>query len=155
MKFSSKEDIAAPIAAVFGMLSEFESFERSAIRRGADVNRVGEHDVPHEGQTWDARFSMRGKERQTRVELVQYTPPTEMRFESRSGGLSTTLHLELVSLAASRTRVSVAFEVKPRTLPARLFVQSMKLAKSNLAKRFSLRVSEYARDIEERFGRMT
>lgn len=153
MKFSTKEDVEAPIAAVFGMLSDFEVYERSAIRRGADVNRIGDHDVPHEGQTWNAVFGLRGKERQARVELVQYTPPNEMVFEGYSSGLSTRLSLDLVSLAANRTRISVLFIIKPRSLPARLFVQSMKLARSNLNKRFRLRVAEYARDIEERFSR--
>lgn len=153
MKFSSKEDIEAPIAIVFGMLSDFEVYERSAIRRGADVQRIGDHDVPHEGQSWAASFALRGKERTARVELTRYAPPTEMVFESTSGGLFTTLDLELVALAPKRTRISVDFEIKPRTLPARLFVQSMKLAKSNLTKRFKLRVAEYARDLEDRFTR--
>lgn len=153
MKFSTKEDVEAPIAAVFGMLSDFEVYERSAIRRGADVNRVGDHDVPHEGQLWDASFELRGKARKARVELIRYTPPTDLVFEANSGGLNTALQLELVALAPNRTRISVMFEIKPLNLPARLFVQSMKLAKSNLTKRFRLRVAEFAHDIEERSSR--
>jgi len=153
MKFSSKEDVEAPIAIVFAMLSEFDSYERAAMRRGADVNRVGEHDVPHEGQTWEASFDVRGKERQARIELFQYTPPTEMIFESRSGGITTQFTIDLVPLAPNRTRISVEFDIQPRTLPARLFVQSIKLAKSNLTKRVRLNVAEYIRDLEERYKR--
>ena len=74
MKFSTREDVEAPIATVFGMLSEFEVYERSAIRRGADVNRVGDHDVPHEGQTWNAGFRLRGKDREARIDSDELIP---------------------------------------------------------------------------------
>ncbi len=154
MKFSSKEDVEVPIANVFGMLSDFEIYERSAIRRGADVQRIGEHDVPHEGQTWEASFLLRGKDRKAEVQLARYAPPNEMVFEAQSGGLLTVLVLELVALSPNRTRITVQLEIKPRTLPARLFVQSMKLAKTNLSKKFRLRVAEYSRDIEDRHTRM-
>ena len=154
MKFSSREDVEVPIARVFGMLADFEVFERSAIRRGADVQRLGDHDVPHVGQSWQARFSYRGKERNSKIELTKYAAPTDMVFEGQSGGLLTTLMLELVALSPNRTRITVGFEIKPRTLPARLFVQSMKLAKATLNKRFRLRVAEYAKDIEERVARV-
>ncbi|MCE8006051.1 SRPBCC family protein [Aestuariivita sp.] len=154
MKLSTKEDVEAPIATVFGMLSDFEMFERSAIRRGAEVHRVGEHEAPEVGLAWEASFSMRGKERSARVELTQYTPPSDMVFESRSSGLITLLEIELMPLSPRRTRVAVSAQFKPSTLPARLFVQSMKLAKSNLSKRFKLRVADYAKDIEDRASRI-
>ena len=96
----------------------------------------------------------RGKDRHCNVELVQYASPTDMVFESTSGGLITLTEIELVALSPNRTRISVQFDIKPRTLPARLFVQSMKLAKSNLTKRFKLRVADYARDIEDRCHRL-
>ena len=154
MKFSSREDVEAPIAQVFGMLADFEVFERSAIRRGADVQRLGEHDVPRVGQAWQAKFYYRGKERKTDIELTKYAAPTDMVFEGQSGALLTTLTLELVALSRSRTRITVGFDIKPRTLTARLFVQSMKLAKTTLNKRFRLRVAEYAQDIEDRVARV-
>jgi carbon monoxide dehydrogenase subunit G len=154
MKFSTKEDVEAPIAVVFGMLSEFETFERHAVRRGADIQRIGDHSVPHVGQAWDAHFGFRGKERHVTVELVQYDTPSDIVFESKSGGLLALTEISLVALSPKRTRISVAIDIKPRTLPARLFVQSMKLAKTNLTKRFKLRVADYARDIEDRGRRM-
>ena len=150
MQFSTKEDLEAPIASVFAVLSDFEMFERSAVRRGADVQRIGDHATPEIGQAWQAAFQMRGKNRDAKVTLTQYAPPSDMVFESRSDGLSTTLQIALVALSPRRTRISVQIDVAPQSLPARLFVQSLKLAKSTLTKRFRLRVADYSKDIEER-----
>ena len=154
MKFSSKEDIEAPIEHVFGAVSEFEAFERMAIRRGAEVQRIIDIPGPKAGITWQADFRMRGKDRAAKVELVSYDSPNEMAFEFVSGGLLGYLDVDLVALSPRRTRMSVGFELKPQTLPARLLVQSLKLAKSNLTKKFQLRVADYAKTMEERYTRM-
>lgn len=154
MKFSTKEDIEAPIEEVFEMLCDFEGFERSAMRRGAEVQRVDRLTVPGVGMAWDAAFDMRGKRRELRVEMMNFDKPNEMLFVSRSTGLTGHMSLELIALSRSRTRVHVALDIKPLNLSARLLVQSLKLAKASLTKRYKLRVAEYAKSMEDRYKAM-
>ena len=59
MKFSTNEDVEAPIDAVFEMLCDFESFERAAMRRGAEVQRVDQLVAPGVGMIWDAVFEQK------------------------------------------------------------------------------------------------
>lgn len=153
MKFSSREDIEAPIETVFEMLSDFEGFERSALRRGAEVQRLDELSVPGVGMAWDAIFEMRGKRREIHIELEQYEHPSEMTFDITSPGMAGTFDLELISLSRQRTRMNVGLELRPQNLSARLLVQSLKLAKTSLTKRFKLRVAEYTKDMEDRYRR--
>lgn len=153
MKLSSREDIEAPIDRVFDSLCEFESFERAAMRRGADVMRVDALTYPGVGMTWDARFPFRGKRREMRVVTTRFEPPQEMIVQAESPGMHATFAVELIALSRSRTRMIVGLEMLPRTLSARLLVQSLKLAKTSLTKRFRLRFAEYAQGMEERLKR--
>ena len=154
MKFSTKEDIEAPIDAVFEMLCDFEGFERSAMRRGAEVQRVDSLTAPGVGMMWNAVFEMRGKRRDLQIEMVTFDRPNDMVLESTSPGLIGQMSFELMALSRSRTRINVELEVKPLTLSARLLVQSMKLAKTSLTKKYKLRVGEYAKGMEERYVKM-
>lgn len=151
MKFSTREDVEAPIDAVFAMLCDFESFERAAMRRGADVRRVDRMDEPGVGVQWNAVFELRGKRRELQVEMVLFDQPNEMVFDSTSPGLASEMRFELIALSRSRTRVKVELEIKPQNLSARLLVQSLKLAKASLTKKYKLRVAGYASTMEERY----
>lgn len=155
MQFSSKEDIEAPIDEVFDMLSEFEAYERSAIRRGIEVRRIDPAAAPRSGMEWVADFKLRGKPRQMTLHLAKYDPPNVMRFEADSQGLEGVLVLDLLPLSQRRTRMSVILYLAPKTLSARLFVQSLKLAKANLTKRFKLKVADYAKTMEDRHRGIT
>lgn len=150
MQFTSQEDIAAPIDEVFMMLSEFDAYERAALRRGIDVRRGKEDLVKAVGMSWDATFMLRGAEREVTLELTEYDPPNAMRFDADSQGLDTVLTIDLMSLSAQQTRMSIKMDLTPKTLPARLLVQSLKLAKANLTKRFGTKVSDFAKAMEER-----
>lgn len=154
MKFSTTEDIEAPIDAVFEMLCDFEGFERSAMRRGAEVQRVDSLKTAGVGMTWNAVFEMRGKRRDLQIEMVTFDRPNDMILESTSPGLIGQMGFELMALSRSRTRLNVALDVKPLTLSARLLVQSMKLAKASLTRKYKLRVGEYAKGMEERYVKM-
>ena len=65
----------------------------------------------------------------------------------------TVMTTELVALSKNRTRIMLSFDIKPLNLSARLLVQSLKLAKTSLTKKFKLRAAEYAKTLEERHQR--
>lgn len=154
MKFASKEDIEAPIADVFAVLSEFESYERSALRRGVEVHRMGDVTAPASGLAWDVTFSFRGKSRDMHLVLDKYDPVTGFHLSSEGGGIAGTLDVELLALSPRRTRMIIVLELSPKTLSGRILVQSLKLARTRLTKRFKTRVAEFAKLTEERLGRM-
>lgn len=150
MKFSTKEDVEAPIDAVFAMLCDFETFERAAMRRGAEVQRTDNKPVPGVGVSWRSAFNMRGKRRQVDIEMITFEKPSEMEFECTSQGLLTLMSIELVALSKNRTRIMITLDIKPLNLSARLLVQSLKLAKSSLTKKYKLRIAEFAKTLEDR-----
>lgn len=150
MKLSTRQDVEAPIDAVFDMLCDFDSFERAAMRRGAEVRRLDHLSAPGVGMTWQAVFDLRDKRREVQLEIVSFDRPNEIVVHSTSPGLQGTMSFELVALARYRTRVMVALDVRPLTLSARLLMQSFKLAKGSLSGKFEMRIAEYARLIEDR-----
>lgn len=148
MKFSTKEDLEVPIEAVFAAVTDFETFERRAMRRGADVQRVEEKSPPAAGMAWDVSFQFRGKVRRLAPRLETYTVPTALAISSDTGGLNMLMDISLVRLSPKRTRLAVSLDLKPSTLSARLLVQSLKLAKSSLNTRFKASVEDFAAGIE-------
>ena len=153
MKFTTREDVEAPIEAVFAMVSDFEGFERAALRRGAEVRRTDSCRQKGVGYQWDTAFDMRGRRREVSISLTQYDPVNGMAFEFTAQGLGGDFGLELVPLSRSRTRLSMSMELKPKTLSARLLVQSLKLARNNLSKRMNIRMAKFAQELEDRYKR--
>ncbi|QFT64521.1 Polyketide cyclase / dehydrase and lipid transport [Roseivivax halotolerans] len=153
MQFSHKEDIEAPLDEVFAALSDFDTIERSILRRGVEVARTDRLAGPCAGMTWRATFSFRGKSRDAEVVLSRFEPPTLMVFDSVSGGLETRTIVECVALSRSRTRVGIDTTLTAKTLSARLILQSMKLAKGRIDRKFKDRVASAATELERRLKR--
>ena len=150
MKFSAREDIEAPIGDVFDILSRFDSHERSAIRRGIEVQRRAGGTESGAGLEWESRFEARGRMREVHTRLTRYDPPSLMRFESLSNGMEGTVVLELLALSPRRTRLGVDIDLRARTLTARLFLQSLKLGRKSLMQKFRLKLEQFAKTVEER-----
>ncbi len=150
MKLTSRQDIEAPGERVFAVLADFDIWERAALRRGIEVARTDTLSRPGPGMTWRAQFSARGKRRQIDLRLTRLDAPSVLGFTLDSALFTGTGSIEVYDLAASRSRVNVAVEIKPRTLSARLLMQSMRLARSKIERRFDARVAAMATDVENR-----
>ena len=151
MRFTSKQDIEAPLAFVFKAFSDFEAWERAAMRRGAEVDRTDSLTQTGAGMSWKARFSYRGRQRNLDLQLVTFNGPSQLAFAGRSPAVEGTAAVDLMEMSARRTRIHVVADVTPRTLAARLFLQSLRLARARVDRKFEKRVAQMATDIEQRF----
>lgn len=149
MKFSTKEDIEAPIAFVYAQVADFDAFTRRALRHGAEVKQIhaGEASV---GAEWHVSFQFRGRQRALQSRITQMDAPNGYQVDTVSGGMTGLTEVTLVALSPRRTRLGFTIDLRARTLTARLLLQSMKLAKGKLTKRFKVRVLEFAEEIEDR-----
>lgn len=150
MKLAAKEDIDAPIDAVFAQLTDAVTLERTALRRGVTVTRSMSGPVLLEDEEWASSVKIRGKQRNIAAKVIKLVDPTEMRVFARIGGLEITTEIELVALSRTRTRMSVKPDLKPKTMSARLLVQSLRLTRSTVERKLRKRISDAARAIEER-----
>ncbi|MEM9434282.1 MAG: SRPBCC family protein [Pseudomonadota bacterium] len=150
MKFSAREDINAPIEKVFRTLTEFEVFERAALRRGIDLAREVEGESNGLGRTWRVNFKFRGRNREIGVELQTVAEPQDLVYAISSPNLRGTFEIELVAMSRARTRMRVALDIRPKTLSARLLLQSAKLARNTLNRRYKGRIKRLAQELETR-----
>ena len=150
MKLTTKQDVEAPVAFVWQSLTDFESWERAAMRRGADVTRTDTRPVPGPGMSWDTRFAFRGQDRTVLLRLTEMERAARLGFAGTSRLFEGPVVFELVDMSARRTRLHVTTEVLPLTLAARLLLQSLKLAKAKVTKKYDRRVAQLATELEQR-----
>lgn len=152
MKFSTKEDIEAPIEQVFDRTIDVQTFERSALRRGAEVLRLDRNLTVGAGSAWRVAFAFRGKHRDAELTITDFSRPNGYTIKFTSGGIEGSTIVELVPLSPVRTRLSIEVELVPRSIAARLLIQSLKLARSSLVSRFKHRIAAFAAQIEQNNG---
>ena len=151
MKLVTRQDIEAPVDFVHAQIADFEMWERAALRRGAEVMRDDPDRAPGPGTWWDTKFRFRGRERQVRITLQRHDPGQHLAFGAVGPSAEAAMTLDLVELGTRRTRVVVTVQITARTLPARLFLQGLRLAGKRVQQRFDGRVAKFAAEIEARY----
>ncbi len=151
MKVTSRHDIDAPAAFVFETLTDFDSWERSAMRRGADVVRTDRMTAVAAGLAWLVRFRFRGKERKLAVRLASIDAPARIGFAMEGALFDATSVIDLMELGPNRTRLVMVGEAKPKTLGARLMLQSLRLARARVQRQVDRRVAAIADEITDRY----
>lgn len=151
MKLTTKQDIEAPLDHVYARLTDFDHFERMAMRRGSEIERTDRLKSPGPGMAWRLRFTFRGKPRKAMVRFTDGVPGSHIDLGFESPSLEGTARIELVALSARRTRLALVSDVRPKTLAARLVLQSMRLAKGRIQRKYDVAAGKLANMIEEQY----
>jgi len=152
MKFTSKTDIQATLNQTFAAIADFEFYERHAMRSGAEIARVDALTQPGPGMMWAMRLEFRGKLHKVELELADYDPPNALLFTGGTEGFDAIIKVDLMALSARETRITVTLDLKPKSLAARLILQSARLTKGTTNKRFRKRLNKFGTELENRIA---
>ncbi|MFN3643341.1 MAG: SRPBCC family protein [Gemmobacter sp.] len=147
MKLATREDVEVPVAAVFETLRDYDWFERAAMRRGAEVTRGGTAARPE----WTVAFMFRGQRRVLTLREGAIEAPRRLVFSGVGNLFEGDMTIDLVELARRRTRIAIALEVRPLTLPARILLRSAQLARARIVRRMQSRTVQLAEVVTERW----
>lgn len=87
------------------------------------------------------------------IQVTDAVQDDKLVFGIDAPSIEGTSMLELISLSPRRTRLRLTLDVRPKTLAARLFINTLRLAKRRVDTRFDKRVTQLAARIEEMYQR--
>lgn len=150
MILTARADINAPIEVVYEALTDVGAYQRMALRRNVGVKRIAGNGRVTEGAAWRLKLRFRSKDRQVRIEVTDVMPPEQIEMENSSAGIIAFSRLNLIRLSPGETRLAVRVKLKPQTLSARLIVQSLKLTRPAVTRRFTARIEKIGAQLEDR-----
>lgn len=153
MKLAAKTDLEVPAAAVFAALIDTPTWEREAIRNGVEVERPAGTPDSGVGAEWRIRGHFRGKARKVTVRIAEMTPGQRLAMGMDSPSVEGTVQIEVMVLSPRRSRLRADLEIKPKTLAARLFINTMRLAKGRVQARFEKGLGNLGSRIKDRYDR--
>jgi len=151
MKLTGKTDIEAPIDFVYRTLNDHAAWEAEARQRGMEVERPADMPLSGPGAGWRIKLNYRGKVRKVLLRLDAATPDARMDFTVDGPSLGGDMLVELLRLSPKRTRLRLSLEVKPKTLAARLFLNTLRLAKGRVTARLDQRLSQVGARLQQMF----
>lgn len=153
MKLTAKIDLEVPAAFVFDTLTDNASWEREAIRNGVEVSRPPGAPDRGLGAAWQMRGHYKGKPRKVLIVIEELVQDQRIGLSLDSPSIDGTARLEVMVLSPRRSRLRVDLEIKPKTLAARLFVNTMRLAKGRVQARFERGLGQLGTRIKDRYER--
>lgn len=150
MKFSLRQDTDLSAEELFAAISDFARIERMLVRRGADVRRLDPAQEPGAGMAWEIGFDLRGKRRDMRMDVTQFDRPEKIVILGEGESLGLTVEMTVIALTRSKSRMIFEVEAKPRNMRARLMLQTAKLGKAQLDRKFADRVGAFLSDLSAR-----
>lgn len=87
------------------------------------------------------------------VRIADMTPGQRLSMTIDSPSIDGVVQIEVMVLSPRRSRLRTDLEIKPKTLAARLFVNTMRLAKGRVQARFEKSLTQLGARIKDRYDR--
>ena len=149
MKLSAKTDIEAPIAYVYASLADHGQWEADARRRGIEVERPEGTPTQGVGAAWRIEAPFRGKIRKIVLTVQEMTPHHRLGMGFDGQTFEGEMVLELLAMSPRSTRMRLLLDLRPKTLSARLFLNTLRLAKARVQGRLDTRLRQFGSRIQE------
>ncbi|MGN7869033.1 hypothetical protein [Paracoccus sp. 22332] len=143
MKFSSRIDTDRSSAELFDLIGDFSRSERALAARGAQVRRIDPSLEPGTGLGWVIRFHWRGGLRIVRMDVTRFDRPSHITLDGHSDQFDLAINLTVVALSRVKSRLLFETEIRPRTMRARLLLQTAKLGKAQLDRKYDQRIADF------------
>lgn len=143
MKFSTRIDTDLPADALFDIVSDFNRIERMLMHRGTRMVRIDPAQEPGTGIGWHIGFDWRGRPREMRLEVTRFDRPEVVGMTGESEAFDTDIRMTVVALSLTRSRLIFETDIRPRNMRARLMLQTAKLGKPQLDRKFERRISDF------------
>jgi hypothetical protein len=151
MNFTSKQNVNAPASHVFQQLADFDFYESYAMRLGAQVERRDNFQQPQPGMCWSIKGHFRGKQRDLELTLDRYIPIETLSYICTTKSLDAVVDFDVIPLSRTETRMAVTVNIRAKGLSARVALQSAKLAKKTLDRKFDTRIRDFANKIGDKY----
>ncbi|MBF9032714.1 hypothetical protein HKCCE2091_00535 [Rhodobacterales bacterium HKCCE2091] len=149
MKIKVSQDAEAPADRVFAAITDADRIEAVLRGRGVRIDRVGGWTELGPGVAWEGEGEVRGRRREIAARVVAMVPGRSLELEARIGGLRVAQEILLVPLGHRVTRIGSVTDLRPDSLGARLFVQSLKLARPRVLARMQARLAAEVARVEK------
>ena len=153
MKLTAKTDLEAPLGFVYASLIDHAAWEQEARHRGAEIERPADMPLSGIGAGWRVKVAFRGRLRKLLLRIEDIVPDDQVILSVDGQAIEGQSVLEVLSLSPRRTRLRVVIDIKPKTLAARLFLNTLRLARGRVQARFDKRVSQLGARIADRYQR--
>lgn len=143
MKFSSRFDFDIPAGKLFDIIGDFSRSERVLAARGAQVRRVDPAQEPGTGLGWLIDFNWRGQARSLRLDVTGFERPSHVTMQGCSDPFDVAIDIAVGALSRVRSRLLFQTELRPRNMRARLMIQTAKLGRSQLDRKYEQRIADF------------
>lgn len=143
MKFSTRVDTDKASSELFELISDFSRIEKALVARGAQVRRIDPAQDPGTSLGWAIDFNWRGQRRAVRLDVTRFDRPSRITLEGHSDQFELSIDMTVVALSRAKSRLLFETRIRPRNMRARLLLQTAKLGKTQLDRKYDQRIADF------------